>query len=151
MYLLSFAAPSENGISFHLPSRKPCQSSLLLQSDSLEPRDEALHWSRVLQWPLDTSAYRCCFCRRNILLFLKKLKIVFQLSGPHPKPIKKRQTCSLWSVGSSILLILCMVHQGPLRAQVVKLFLTTDAGFLTSSIICKPVIDLSWLQVHVLS
>ena len=26
----------------------------------------------------------------------------FELSGPHSKPISKRQTCSLWNVGSSI-------------------------------------------------
>jgi len=89
------------------------------------------------------------FWRRDILPFLREFKTVFQLSGPHPKPIRKRQTCRLWRVGSFILLLLCGVSQSPLRTRVVELLGTREAGFLTSSIICKPVIDLSWLQVHI--
>lgn len=89
------------------------------------------------------------FWRRSILPFLREFKIGFQLSGPHPKPIRKRRTFSLWNVGSFILLLLCVVSQSPLRTWAVELFCTREAGFLTSSIICKPIIDLCRLQVRV--
>lgn len=89
------------------------------------------------------------FWRTNTLPFLREFKIGFQLSGSHPKPINKKRTCSLWSVESSVLLLHCVISQCPLWTRVVLLFHTREAGFLTPSVICKPVVHLSWLQVHV--
>lgn len=149
MYLLSFGAPLKPGISCHLC----CTGLSSVYSSGVTA------WSQTMRHSTEAESssihlihqHIMLFWRSNILPFLREFKIDFHLSGPHPEPIKKRQTCSLWSVGFFILWLIGVGSQSPLRMWIIDLLHLKVAGFLTSSIICKPIIDLNWLQFHVLS
>lgn len=134
-------------------------SPVIAQGLSSVCSSEVTAWSQTMRHSTKAESSRIhlihqhimLFWRSNILPFLREFKIDFHLSGLHPEPISKRQTCSLWSVGLFILWLIRVGSQSALRMWIAELFCITAAGFLTSSIICKPIIDLSWLQVQVLS